>query len=113
MYIPDNILITLSPIIERYVETNSCYYPKDYKSGSFTVFLLVLFNTARLRSRIKICIYVLSCILIFITNIQECGLLIIQNQYLKDIRVVANGAVLTFIVFDRLVNEYQKMREKV
>jgi hypothetical protein len=111
-YLPDNILDILSPIIERYVETNSCYYPPDYREGSVTIFLMVLFKAVRLRSRLKISIYAISLILILITNLQDCGVYLIRNQYLKDIRVVINGAILTFIVFDRMVNEYHKLREK-
>jgi len=110
-YIPitDNMFIKLSPIIERYVETNSSY---PYKEGAVSVLLYILFKVMRFRSRLKIGIYAISFILVFIANIQECGLHLIQNLYLNDIRVVINGAVLTFVVFDRLVNEYQKLREK-
>lgn len=109
MYIPECIFITLWPIIERYAET-SLYYPKGYKEGSLTITLFVLFKVAR--PRIRLCIYAISFILIFINNIYDCGLRI-PNQYFNDIRVVINGAVLTFIVFDRVVNEYYKLQEKV
>jgi len=110
-YLPNNILDILSPIIERYVENNSC--SPDYKEGSVTILLMVLFKAARLKTRLKLSVYIISFILILITNLQDCGVYLIQNQYIKDIRLIVNGAILTFIVFDRLVNEYQKLREKV
>lgn len=110
--IPDNIIFKLSPLIERYAETNSCYYPKNYQKGSVTIFLFMLFKAMRFRVRLKIYIYAISFILVFITNIQVCGLEIIRNQHLKDIQVVINGAVLTFVVFDRFVNELRKLREE-
>jgi|GEM_PF-3106661 hypothetical protein len=108
--IPDNILDKLSPIIEQYVENNTCV--PGYKEGSVTILLMIVFKIVRLKSRLKLSIYVISFVLVLITNLQECGVYLIQNQYLKDIRVVINGAVLTFIVFDRLINEYHKLQEK-
>ncbi|KLU65763.1 hypothetical protein DEAC_c23930 [Desulfosporosinus acididurans] len=77
--IPNNTIGKLSPIIERYVETNSSYYSPKHK-GSVTILLMILFKVARLKSRLKISIYAISLILVLITNLQECGVYLISRR---------------------------------
>ncbi|WP_088227767.1 hypothetical protein [Desulfosporosinus sp. FKB] len=106
-YLPDKILDYLSVITGILMEAD-LYRPKGYIEGSVVV--RVITDLARLRLRFVV--YFIAFILALFTNLKECGFDLIRSQYINDYRTAINGAILTFIVFDRMVNEYRKLQEK-
>ncbi len=111
-YIPDKIVLLISPFLEKYAVETDPDYLKVADSNIFTVFIYSFIRFIRF----KVWIYLLSFVLVFIAYIERYGNFMIFNDlYWIEMRAVVESAVISFIVLDSLIGlitkEWIKIKE--